>query len=239
MVGVLDPAERVDAARYVALARPIADGLMARGSLPVLTAGTGLYLKALLEDLDLGVVKPDPHRRAELEAEAQRDLPALVARLRRLDAAAAAGLDERNPARVVRRLEIALAQPPRVRRRRRPLPAVKVGLSAPRAVLLGWIEARVDRMLARGWRREVEGLVARGINPRAQALSGIGVAELADAAIGGISEAAAREAVIKRTRQYAKRQMTWFRADPGVHWIDVTAYSTSDMVEAIASMVKR
>jgi tRNA dimethylallyltransferase len=255
MVGVIDPALPVDAARYVAMARPLVEGLLTGQQLPVLTAGTGLYLQALLEDLDLGRVAPVPAQRARLRAEASKDLSRLVARLRRMDPGAAARIDVRNPVRVVRAIELAVASrapgaeehrpsrptagDSRLRRGSRALAAAKVGLHAPRPLLYSWIEERVDRMLTRGWRVEVERLLADGIDPRSQPFTGIGVGEMADVVLGRRSLADARAAIVKKTRNYAKRQLTWFRADPDVYWIEVTGRNRSDIVEQIASLLQK
>lgn len=239
LTGCLEMGERIDAARYASMARPVIDGLLERARRPVLTAGTGLYLRALLEGLDLGGLPADPALRSELEQAAAKDLPGLHHRLAALDAGAAAAVDSSNPVRVVRAMELA------VRRERGdapsppvagPLAAVKVGLSAPRARLHSWIEARVDRMLAGGWKQEVEALLDSGADLSGNAMSSIGLYEMVALAKGMKSVESVRAAVIARTRNYAKRQLTWFRADPEVRWLDVTAYRGSDIVEAILEL---
>src|ERR1700682_5882268 len=108
LVSCLEVGERIDAARYVGMARPIVDALVLEGRLPVLTAGTGLYLKALLEGLALGGHPADPDLRAQLEAEAERDLARLHGRLAAVDPEAAARIDAANPVRLVRATELAL-----------------------------------------------------------------------------------------------------------------------------------
>ena len=108
--------------------------------------------------------------------------------------------------------------------------ALKIGLEAPRAELYDWIAHRVDRMLASGWRAEVSTLIDAGVNPGSQALKGIGVAEMATHIAGGYGLEETRQLVVRRTRNYAKRQLTWFRADSEVRWFDVTAQSLSDIV---------
>jgi tRNA dimethylallyltransferase len=242
LVGCLEVGEKLDAARYVALARPIIEELQGLGLLPVLTAGTGLYLKALLEGLDLGGHPADPLIRAELEAQARRDLAALHSRLAGIDPRAGAAVEPTNPARVVRATELAL-------RRQRgdvvvaagkpPVAATRIGLMAPPAQLYQWIESRTDRLLSRGWRSEVEAVLDTGVDLSSTALSSIGLREMAACIQGRESMATVRAAIIKRTRNYAKRQMTWFRADPEVRWFDVTRYSKSDIVERILEMLKR
>jgi tRNA dimethylallyltransferase len=242
LVGCLNLGERIDAARYVGMARPIVDALVLAGRLPVLTAGTGLYLKALLEGLDLGGHPADPRLRATLEAEAERDLPRLHARLAALDPEAAARVDAANPVRLVRAAELA------VRRHRGdtpapgapgPLAAVKVGLTAPRAQLYEWIEERADRMLARGWSSEIEALLDSGADLSRSAFSSIGAVEMVAVVRGEKPFTALREGIVRRTRNYAKRQLTWFRADPQVQWLDVTKDAGSDMVDAILELLEQ
>lgn len=240
LVGVLDPTLRVNAARYLAIARPVLDDVLARGRLAVITAGTGLYLRALVDGLDLGDPPPPAEVRARLAAEARQDLPALVERLRDLDPAAAAAVDVYNPARVVRRMETALSQKTAGRAAApAPVPAIKVGLTAPRGVLYRWIEERTDRMLSRGWRDEVARLLASGVDLGAQAFTGIGLAELAASASGRMAIEDARAVILQRTRNYAKRQLTWFRGDPAVRWIDVTVQPVSDIVDEIVRSASR
>jgi tRNA dimethylallyltransferase len=242
MVGRIEVGEKLDAARYMELARPIIDQLQRAGRLPVLTAGTGLYLRALLEGLDLGGHPADPLIRAELEAEARRDLASLHARLAGTDPGAAARVEPTNPVRVVRAMELALQRQrgdQRVGAAGAPLAATKIGLMAPRATLYQWIESRTERLLSLGWRTEVEALLDNGVDLSSTALSSIGLREMAAFIRGRESLEAVRAAIIKRTRNYAKRQMTWFRADPEVRWLDVTRYSKSDIVEPILEMLDR
>jgi tRNA dimethylallyltransferase len=238
LVGVLEVTEKVDARRFVVLAEAALAAVEQRAALPVLTAGTGLYLRALLDGYDLGGLPADPALRAELEAAAAGDLPALAERLRGADPQAR--VEPTNPVRVVRALELAILR----RRgltpetaRRPPRPAVKVGLTAPREVRWAWIEARADAMLARGLVAEVERLLQAGVDPRAQALRGIGLAEVAGHLRGEISLEEARDRMVVNTRAYAKRQLTWFRADPEVRWFDAGAEERSDIVEVILEML--
>lgn len=239
LVGCLEVGDKIDAARYVALARPIVDRLMADGGGVVLTAGTGLYLTALLDGLDLGGHPADPELRAELELEAEADLAGLHRRLAGLDPEAASRVDSNNPVRLVRATELA------TRRARgdqavagpSPLRVVKVGLDAPREQLYEWIEARTDRMLARGWAQEVERLIDSGADLSNSAFSSIGLREMVAFVRGEESMVAVRAAIVKRTRNYAKRQLTWFRADPEVRWLDVTRYEDSDIVEPILELL--
>lgn len=244
LVGRLDPSEEVTAAGYTEMARAAAAGISA-GRPHVLTAGTGMYLKAYLDNLDLGGMGAVAGLREQLEAEAAADLPGLARRLRQLSPELAAATDLRNPVRVVRRMELlwaaALAADGRAEAdgslARGRVEALKVGLRAPVAVLEGWIRSRTERMLAAGWRAEVERLLDRSPAPSPQVLKSIGVAEMAAHLRGQLGERDLLEAVNVRTRQYAKRQRTWFRADPEVRWIDAGNRKTSDIVEIILEML--
>jgi tRNA dimethylallyltransferase len=242
LVGCLEVGERIDAQRYVRMARPVVDALVLEGRQTVLTAGTGLYLKALLEGLDLGGHPADPALRAQLETQAVLDLSGLFRRLSALDPGAASRVDAANPGRVVRATELAL-------RRQRgdvpapatatPLAAIKVGLTAPRAQLYEWIEARADRLLAKGWSGEIEALLDSGADLSRSAFSSIGAREMVAFVRGEMLLAALREAIVRRTRNYAKRQLTWYRADREVRWLDVTRYSGSDIVDAILELLEQ
>jgi tRNA dimethylallyltransferase len=240
LVGVIDPAQAVNAASYADMALRAIEGIQARGRLAVLTAGTGLYLKALLEGFDLGARAPDAALRAELEELAERDLEGLAARLRTLQPDEVTTVDERNPRRVVRRVELAVLEreaAPAARTTRPKVPALKIGLTAPRALLYEWIEKRVDRMLERGLAAEVSALLSAPIKRDSRIDEGIGIKEMAEHLCGDIPLAAARAAIIQRTRRYAKQQWTWFRADPEVQWHDVAREKGSAIVEQILGML--
>jgi tRNA dimethylallyltransferase len=236
LVSVADPHHRMDAAAFLALARPVIEDLERRGVPSALTAGTGLCLKALLEGLDLGGHPGDLELRHDLQARVATDLAGLYRELQILDPGAAVHTEPSNPVRVIRSYELAVA---RQRRRvpstiaRPPLAATKIGLTAPRDVLYTWIEKRVDRMIAGGLPAEVERLLSAGVDPRSQAFRGIGVGEMARHLAGEVSLDEARATIIRNTRRYAKRQLTWFRADLGVRWFDVSEVPRSDIVDAM------
>ncbi|MGI8607824.1 MAG: tRNA (adenosine(37)-N6)-dimethylallyltransferase MiaA [Candidatus Dormibacteria bacterium] len=243
LVAQLDPSEEMTAARYVALVRQavltIPDGRQV-----VITAGTGMYLKAYLEDLDLGGMGAVPALRESLEADARRDLPALARRLTELSPDLAAQTDLSNPARVVRRMELLVAAAfaedgadAAERGGRHPVKAVKVGLAVPPDVLEGRIAARLEWMLESGWREEVEALLVRRPAPCRQVMTSIGVAEMVAHIRGEMNSTQLRDAVLVRTRQYAKRQRTWFRGDPEVRWLDAGNRTASDIVEQVHEML--
>ncbi|MHB8507752.1 MAG: tRNA (adenosine(37)-N6)-dimethylallyltransferase MiaA [Candidatus Dormibacteria bacterium] len=239
LVGVLGPTEPVNAARYDEMAFPLIRAMMAEGRAVVLTAGTGLYLRATLEGLDLGGAPADPVLRRQLEAEAAVDLAGLYRRLAALAPAVAARTEATNPVRVVRRMELALRGPaaPADRHHRAALDAVMVGLDVPRPVLHQRIAARIDRMIERGLLEEVAALDAAGVIAGSQALRGIGVLDMVAHLRGQTSLREARERMAASTRAYARRQLTWFHADRRVHWFDPAARAASDIVGAVTEMM--
>ncbi|MFN2464271.1 MAG: tRNA (adenosine(37)-N6)-dimethylallyltransferase MiaA [Candidatus Dormibacteria bacterium] len=239
LVSVMNPTEPVTAASYVAMVRRAAAS--ARGPL-VLTAGTGLYLKAYLDGLDLGGMGAVAGLRQQLEEEAKRDLPGLARRLRELSPELAERTDLANPVRVVRRMELlwaaALAEESRIDSPTNPpVDAIKIGLGRSAASLEAAIAARVEAMLLGGWREEVEALLALDPPACPQVAKSIGVAEMAAHIHGRASIEDTRTAVIVRTRQYAKRQRTWFRGDPQVTWVEVGNKTSSDIVADILEMI--
>jgi tRNA dimethylallyltransferase len=225
LLDVAEPGAGMDAARYVALADQAIAAVAARGALPVVVGGTGLYLRALLH----GVVEApgrDPALRARLEAEAAAlGRPALHARLAAADPAAAARIRENDLVRVVRALEIAAGgrrpselhaahafRPDRYR-------ALFLALSPPRAELRARIDARVEEMFRGGLLDEARALVARLGAPLPEKLP-IGYAEAAAVVQGALPLAEAVRRVQAAHRQYARRQVVWLRREPGVAWIE-------------------
>jgi len=221
-VGVVDPDEPFTAADYQRVALDAISQVAARHRLPVLQGGTGLYLRALLDGWNLGGAPPDPAFRASLEQRLEEEgADALDAQLRGIDPTAAERAG-RNPRRMIRALEIhaATGRPPSEARTSNP-PAWSItvlGLDVPLAVLDQRIEARVTAMIDAGWLEEVARL--RGEYPAADMRRlGHGYPELAAHLEGRLSLADARASTVRQVRQYARRQLTWFRADPRVTWI--------------------
>ena len=228
MLDVADPAEDYSAARYVADAAPVVDGILARGRLPVIAGGTGLYLDALIAGRTFAPFTPASGLREELEQRAQKEgLPALYRELRQYDPDAAGRIHPNDAKRIIRALEVfrstgrtisehnqlTKALPPRYH-------AVKIGLRFQnRADLWVRIDARVDEMFARGLPDEVRALSAV-LPPDCTAMQAIGYKELSAALAHGRSLDDARAEIKLRTRQYAKRQLTWFRRDPSIGWYE-------------------
>ena len=179
---------------------------------PFLVGGTGLYLRAVIDGFVLPAAPPDAALRA---ANLGRDQ--LLERLRELDPTAAASIDVNNRYRLLRAVERA-GQPLAVQPRYHTL---QLGLTAPRQELYRRSDERVDRMLAAGWLEEVRRLLVR-YPPELPALTGLGYAELGRHLRGEMDYDQAVALVKQRTRQFIKRQQTWFKRDPRIHWFDVT-----------------
>ena len=221
LLDVVDPGANFTVADYQALARNAIIDISRRGRLPLLQGGTGLYLRALLDGWNLGEAPPNPSLRAMLEQRLEEEgAGALDAELRRIDPAAA-DLAQRNPRRLIRALEIhaATGRPPSQARAAQPPPwaVTIVGLDVPLAELDRRIEARVQRMVELGFADEVARL--RHDYPAADLRRlGHGYPEMAAYLDGRLSLEAARLSTVRQVRQYARRQLTWFRADRRVEW---------------------
>ena len=223
LIDVAEPGERYDVSRYQREARVTLAALAARGKLAVVVGGTGLYVRALLDGLDLDAIPTDPDLRASLEAEAAAGAD-LHARLRVVDPEAAARADPRNVRRVVRYLEASLITGGVSARwrTRDEIPAARVGLDPPRAWLIPRIERRVEEMVARGVLDEARALMARGIDPRLPSMSAHGYVHWCAHLRGEIDLARAAWLTVRDTKAYSRRQMTWFRRDPRIRWADPT-----------------
>jgi tRNA dimethylallyltransferase len=232
LLSFLPPDAAFSAGQYAELAHAEIDDLLAQGRRPIVVGGTGLYLRAALTELDLRPPPPEGVRErwiAELEREGA---PALHARLAQRAQWAAAEIDPNDSQRVVRALELldlGELEPPEgpsqlwtadVRR-----PTLLVGLTMEREALYARIDARVEAMLAAGAREEVQRAYAAGASGTAR--KALGFEELLTGDVEGMK---------RRTRNYARRQLTWMRKLAGVHTIDVTGRSAEDMAEEIAAL---
>jgi tRNA dimethylallyltransferase len=226
LIDVADPGERYDVFRYQRDARAALADITARDRAAVVVGGTGLYVRALLDGLDLASVPTDPVLRARIKADAVRDGgEALHQRLRELDPEAASRVDARNVRRVVRYVEAALLTGGLTASWKRDgsIPARRIGLAPPRETLIAAIEARVRHMVAAGVLEETRALVARVYDPTMPSLTGHGYVHWARHISGALALEDAIALTIRDTRRYSRRQMTWFRRDSAVRWIDPTA----------------
>jgi tRNA dimethylallyltransferase len=221
LIDVADPGERYAVFRFQRDARAALAAIKARGAIALVVGGTGLYVRALLDGLELGALPHDADVRSRLEAE---EPAVLYERLRAVDPDAAARVDARNVRRVVRYLEVAvLAGGAVARRRGSAIPALRIGLRPPRDVLVTAIERRVRDMVAAGVLAETRALLERGIDPRLPSMSAHGYVHWAAHLRGEIELETAIARTARDVRAYSRRQMTWFRRDAAIRWYDPTA----------------
>jgi tRNA dimethylallyltransferase len=225
LIDVADPRVQFTAADFAAGAMEAIREIHGRGRLPIVAGGSGLYVRALTDGLFPGPGRDAELRRA-LEAEAAaKGYPALFEELRRVDPAYAAKIHERDRVRIIRALEVyratgrtlsehflATASP------LAGLAVAKLGLTLARPELHRRIDARVDAMFARGLVEEVRGLLASGLPPTAPPFRGLGYRQVLAHLAGDLTFAEAVSAAKLETRQFAKRQMTWFRKMEGFIW---------------------
>ncbi len=221
LIDVVAPDEPFSVAQWVERARRAVAEAAAGGALPLVVGGTGLYISALVDGFDFGRQPWSPELRRQLSAELhEHGLEAAFARLSSLAPAVAARVDARNPRRVLRALERAeqgSGDPPAATPY--PGPVVLIGLDVTRDELDRRIEERARRMFAGGLLDEARMLLEHGRRADLPALSGHGYAE-AIAVVRGTSDVdEAVASTARRTRQYARRQLTWFRRDARVVWL--------------------
>jgi tRNA dimethylallyltransferase len=218
--------QAANVADYQKLARAAIDEIMACGRVPILAGGSGLYVRAALDDLNFPGT--DPVIRSRLSDELARlGAAAMHARLAGLDPAAAAAILPGNGRRIVRALEVIeisgrpfSATMPAYQQNR---PAVQIGLALPRPELDLRIAARVDRMWQAGLEAEVRGLAAQGLRDGQTASRALGYQQMLRYLDGEWTLDQARDETIKATRRFARRQESWFRRDPRVRWLDATS----------------
>ena len=228
MIDVADPEEDFSVARYVEMAAACVDDILARGKFPIVAGGTGLYVDSLLSGRTFAAFSPESSLRQELEGElAERGGEAMLAELAQVDPEAAGRLHPNDHKRIVRALEVYRSTGKTIsqhNRETRSLPpryqALTIGLNfQDRADLWARIDARVEQMAAAGLEREVRELLASGLSPTCTAMQAIGYKEFVAAVEGEMTWREAEGLVKLRSRQYAKRQITWFKRNPDTHWL--------------------
>ena len=229
LIDVVEPDGDFSVADFKRLSLKALAEIHGRGRAAIIAGGTGLYLRALLEDYGLTSTPADPRIREELNREADEfGTGALHAKLSQSDPAAAAKIHPNDRKRIIRALEVLLntgdtisAQQQADRDRRNPISAHKFLLHMDRGELDRRIGERVQEQLAAGLEKEVRHHLTRGLSPSLNSLRSLGYKEMAAHILGEVSHEEAVEAIKKNTRRFARRQLTWFRAEPGWTWIDV------------------
>lgn len=227
LLDLLDPTEVFTAGEYRKQAIAALQEITQRSRLPILTVGTGLYLRALLEGL-ADAPQRSEELRERLLRRAARNQPGYLHRvLKRMDPEAAGRIAPRDMPKLVRAIEVSILAGKPIsaihrsgRQKLEGFHAIKIGLNPPRTALYERIERRTVEMVERGWIVEVQSLLLRGIGSSSKPFTFIGYAEMLRHAHGNLSMGETIAAIQQATRRYAKRQLTWFRKEPSVHWLE-------------------
>ena len=242
MIDIVEPGEDFSVGKYVQMADGCVQDILSRGKTAVIAGGTGLYVDSLITGRAFAPT-PSTGKRAQLEAQMRLEGgAAMLDRLRAVDPDAAARLHPADEKRIIRALEVyqetgktitqhnleTQSLPPRYR-------PCWIGLDyMDRAVLYGRIDLRVELMLQAGLLDEIRSLLARGISPQTTAMQAIGYKEFFSALNGSCSLQKAAALVQQRSRNYAKRQLTWFRRNPDIRWLRLSGQESFDEILASA-----
>lgn len=237
LIDVVDPEEEYNAGRYARDTLKVIHGLSRKGKPFLVVAGTGLYLRALLQGFfDAPDIPPEVRKRLAAEA-GKLGQKALHERLKKVDPESAGRIHPHDPQRTLRALEVfeATGKPlsewwQDSRTIRKELEPLRVGLRRAREALYQRIDRRVEGMIAQGFVEECQGLLARGFSPELNSLQTVGYQEVFEHLAGKRDMAGTVNLIQKNTRNYAKRQMTWFRGEKGVLWLDAGGMPQTKLV---------
>ena len=239
LLDLVEPAEVFTAGEYRRRALIVLEDLRRRGKCPIITAGTGLYLRALLEGLAEAPARSEELRERLRRMVRLRGAEYLHRVLARLDVEAAHRIAARDTQKIIRAIEIRVLAGKAVgeihRAGSQPLEGYdvrKIGLLPPRASLYARIDRRVETMIAGGWAGEVERLMSAGIPREAKPFQFIGYSDLREQIEGRQPLEKTVKKIQQATRNFAKRQITWFRKEPGVNWL--SGFGDDSQVAALA-----
>ncbi len=245
MLCVAEPDEDFSVSRYCEMATPIVDDILTRGKTAIIAGGTGLYMDALIRGNSFAPY-PSTGRRQELEALAEHEgIEAVLTQLSQVDPESAARLHPSDRKRIIRAMEVYLETGKTITEHNRQTQAVPprytpiwFGLEdTERAQLYARIDRRVDIMLEKGLIAEIQSLLDEGIPEKCTAMQAIGYKEFIDALAGRCSIDEAADRVRQASRHYAKRQLTWFRRNPSVHWLRREKNSNTGEILAMARQI--
>lgn len=245
MIDVAEPDEDFSVSRYCCLAAPIVDDIVARGKTAIIAGGTGLYMDSLIRGNAFAPF-PSTGVREKLEAQADSEgMEFMLNWLRSVDPESAARLHLSDRKRIIRALEVYLETGQTITEHNRKTQQIPpkytplwLGLDfADRAELYRRIDRRVDMMLEMGLISEIQGLLASGIPSKCTAMQAIGYKEFVAALHGEETIAQAAEEVKKSSRHYAKRQLTWFRRNPKLHWLKRQTGQKNEEILSIARQI--
>lgn len=235
LMDFLKPTEIMTVAEWREAAFAAVKGITRREHLPIIVGGTGLYIKSLVDNFTFPRVEPKPHLRAAFEG---KPLSELVRLLLKLDPAAAEAVDLKNPRRVIRALEVTtFTGKPFTSQKLVGKPIVEafqVGIKRTRAELNARIDAEIESMIEHGWIDEIREIMRKGIPIDAPAMNSIGYRELLCYIKGEKSLEDAITACKTAVHRYAKRQETWYKRDPRIHW----THDEDEAVELVRDWLK-
>ena len=234
LIDIVTPEKRYDAAQFARDAQALIKQIYDRGKIPIIVGGTGLYIRALTEGIFEGNFRDETVREELLRR--WRAGENLYAELMRVDPEAAKKIDPKNFVRIQRALEVYIVSGKPISywwktatKKPSEWKFVKIILNKERKVLYERIEKRVDEMLEAGWVDEVKKLLKSGVPENAPAFSSIGYRQVVDYIKGKLSWDQMREQIIKATKEYARRQLIWFRKEPGAVWLDTTGKTPQEV----------
>ena len=230
LIDVLNPEEEFNVVRFQAMAKEAMEGIYARGRVPIVTGGTGFYIQALLYDIDFTETAQDGSLRAQLEElAAQKGASCLHQMLKEVDKKAAEQIHENNVKRVIRAIEYYRQTGERISdhneresQRKSPYDFLYYVLTMDRSLLYERIDRRVDLMLSQGLLEEVRALKAMGCTRQMVSMQGLGYKEMLDFLEGRLTYEEAVYILKRDTRHFAKRQLTWFKREQDVRWLNMT-----------------
>ncbi|TSC83969.1 MAG: tRNA dimethylallyltransferase [Parcubacteria group bacterium Gr01-1014_13] len=228
LMDIVDPKKDFSLADYKAMATKSIKDILSRKKLPIVVGGTGLYIQALVENLDIPKVAPNKDLREEFE---KKKLPELIVMLEKMDPETAEKIDLKNPRRVLRALEVVIQTGKSFSKQQtksKPVYEVlQIGIDLPREELYKRINTRVDGQIAEGLIEETKKL-AKKYKWTLPSMSGIGYKQIGFYLRGEMTQNEAIEILKRDTRRYAKRQMTWFKRDKSIIWIKNSDLALAD-----------
>jgi tRNA dimethylallyltransferase len=244
LIDIIEPDQEYNAALFQVQARAVIADIKKRRKLPLLVGGTGLYIRAVIDNYDFSSISGSELYRKELQNEAADHGSALLhQRLQEIDPGAAAKFHPNDTRRIIRALEVykltgrPISSFHKIDQPGRPIyDLLMFGLTSDREILYQRIEQRVDQMIKSGLVEEVQGLLSRGFSPGLSSMRGLGYKEIAEHLAGRLPLDQAVDILKRNTRRFAKRQMTWFRRDKRIRWLDP---DHDDVTEAIILEINR
>ena len=248
MIDLVPPDEVFTVFEYQARVFSHIDDIVGRGNIPMLVGGTGLYVQSILDGYEFGAAQADMHYRERLAQIAASSAPGkLHFALKQIDPESADKIHPNDHRRIIRALEFfKTTGKPISAQNKQPaflqskgFKITRIGLTMERSLLYQRIEERVDDMIEQGLVEEVKALQAKGYNQNHYPMQGLGYQQISQYLEGEMTLVAAVQEIKKETRRFAKRQFTWFKRDPHIHWIHIDQYSNrGDLIRNVCRIIK-